>query len=228
MSDDADPEALRVRLEPRRERWREEDGERKAWLAQWKTRREEWRKERDELDLRWEKALQAADREIDRIKEQSRILKARLKRRTRVLTIAGAGIGVAFIWGASQTAGFGSLLMNALGTGLLFVATVAVAAYFVSRYWKAATETPNEEILGELQEVHRLLGHVSVATDSRDELLERLDYFLMDWEAERQVEQEYREERARELEERAREVLKRVEERGQLPLETERADRGET
>jgi hypothetical protein len=219
-ADDADLEAQLARLEARRERWRKEEDERKARLAQEKIRLEEWRKERKELDRRWEDAFQAAGQEIDRIKAESTVLRGMLKRRTKVLTIAGAAIGVALIWGASQTTGFWSLLMNALGTGLLFVATVAVAAYFVSRYWKAATETPNEEILSELQEVHSLLSHVSVATDSRSELLERLDYFLMEWEAERQVEQEDREERAREL-------LAKLRERGHLPPETEQENQGE-
>jgi hypothetical protein len=219
-ADEADLEAQIARLEARQDGWRKAEEERKARLAQGKIRLEEWRKGRKELDRSWEEAFQAAEQEIGRIKAESRVLRGRLKRRTEVLTIIGAAIGVALIWGASQKTGFWSLLLNALGTGLLIVATVAVAAYFASRYWKAATETPNEEVLSELREVHSLLSHVSVATDSRIELLERLDYFLMEWEAERQAEQEDRQERAREL-------LAKFRERGHLPPEAEQENHGE-
>jgi ABC-type multidrug transport system fused ATPase/permease subunit len=219
-ADDADLEAQRARLEARREQWRKEDEERQARRAQWSTRQEERRKNREERDRRWEEVFQAAERENDRLKAQSRALAGMLKLRATVLTIAGTAIGVALIWGASQTTGFWSLLMNALGTGLFVAATVGVAAYFVSGYWKAATETPNEEILSELQEVHNLLSDVSVATDSRHELLARLDFFLMWQEAERQEEQGDREERAREL-------LAKLRERGHLPPETEQENQGE-
>jgi hypothetical protein len=221
MSDanDADLEAQRARLEGQREKWRKEDDERKARLAQWKTQQEERRKERKELDRRREETLQAADREIDRLEAETKDLKGRLKKRASVLTIGGAAIGVALIWGASQTAGFGSLLMNALGTGLLFSATVAVAAYFVSRYWKAATETPSEAIFSELKEVHLLLGNVSVTTDFSYDVLKRLDIFLMEEEAKRLSEQEAQEERTRDL-------TAKLRERGLLPPETEQENQG--
>lgn len=212
---DADLEAERVELETQREQQKKEGKERKVRRE---TEEEQWRKEGEERKRRFKEQMEAADREIDRLNAKAKDLKGKLKRRALVLTIAGAAIGVALIWGASETAGFGSLLMNALGTGLLFSATVAVAAYFVTRYWKAATETPNEAIFSELKEVHLLLGSVSVTTDFSYDVLKRLDIFLLEEEAKRLAEQDAQEERTRDL-------LAKLRERGHLPPETGQENR---
>ena len=155
---------------------------------------------------RQKKALQAVDQQIRAYKKDVADLRSKLRKRAGVLTIVGAVVGVALIWGASQTAGFGSLLMNALGTGLIFASTVAVAAYFVSGYWKAATETPSNLIYLELQEVHRDLVHVQAALDSDVNRPERdlISRLVLEETGKRQDEAEARRKYDRELPSRVR------------------------
>lgn len=164
---------------------------------------------------RQQKASQAVDEIIRAHKKDIADLRSKLRKRAGVLTIVGAVVGVALIWGASQTAGFGSLLMNALGTGLIFASTVAVAAYFVSGYWKAATEAPSNLIYLELQEVHRDLVHVKSAVDSYVNRPERdlIRNLVIEETGKRQDEAEARRESDRELSSRVRQsglLLRRV------------------
>lgn len=159
-------EALEAQEEELLEKWRKEDEEQARQAAELDAQLEQQQEWMEGFEDRQRKASQAVDQKIEALKRETADLRRRLRKRAGILTIVGAVAGVALIWGASQTAGFGSLLMNALGSGLIFASTVAVAAYFVSGYWKAATETPSDLIYLELQAVHRDLVHAKASLES--------------------------------------------------------------
>lgn len=150
------------------------------WLADFEQARAERARERDEL-------LAAARAAIARLEERNEQLRRLLKRRALLLTVAGALAGIALIWGASQTTGFWSLLLDALGTGLFVAATVSVSASVVAGYWKEATDVSSEAIFDELRRMHGRLIEVSTAIESAATLREPLREFLMEQEAERRA-----------------------------------------
>lgn len=150
------------------------------WLADFEQGRAERERHYDEL-------VTAAGAAIARQRERNENLRRALRRRAGRLTVAGALAGGALIWGASRTTGFWSLLLDALGTGLLVAATVSVAAAVVAGYWKAATEVSSEAILDELRRLHSLLIRVSSAVESAAPLREPLRSFLLEHEADKRV-----------------------------------------
>jgi hypothetical protein len=101
------------------------------------------------------------------------------------------------------------LLFVALGTGLLVSSTVAVAAYFVHRFWNVEAEARNYLMLWWIEDIAKRVITMSTNDASHSTLLADLDIFLIKQRAKERADTEMRQEAVSEIIRRREEILEK-------------------